>query len=122
MTHYIYSPNKNLKSPIRSAKFFKQTGSRISSKKNVTNKNNFIKSQNGNNFINILFASAGILSIISLALVFAPNLLATKVVKADVVKTPILAIVTNYNSQESKIQSKGKSFLQPVEVKQTDKK
>jgi hypothetical protein len=122
MTHYKYSPNKNLKSPTRSNKVFKQTGNRISSKKGIGNKSNFINSKNSNNFVNLIFASAGILSIVSLSLVFAPNLLTAKVAKAELAKTPIVAIVTNYNSQEVKSQNKGKSFLQPLETKQIDKK
>jgi hypothetical protein len=122
MTHYKYSPTKNLKSPARSTKVFKQTGSRANSKKNVGNKNNFAQSRINNNFFNLIFASAGILSVISLSLVFAPNLLTAKVAKAEIIKTPTVAIVTNYNNQEFKSTSKGKSFLQPVEPIESPKK
>jgi hypothetical protein len=120
MTHYKYSPNKNLKSSTRSTKVFKQTGIRTSSKKNVGNKNNYVHTNN--NLVNLIFASAGILSVISLSLVFAPNLLTAKIVKAEVLKTPTVAIVTNYNSQEYKTQSKSKSFLQPIQAVESLKK
>jgi hypothetical protein len=116
MTHYKYSPKKNTRTQVSTAKVYRQAGSRGFSK----NKN--VKSY-GNSFffhnpflVNMVFASAGILSIVSLGLIFAPNLMTAKAAKAETPKAQSISIVTNYNSQESRPLVKSKSFLQPVSV------
>jgi hypothetical protein len=117
MTHYKYSPKKNTRTQVSTARVYRQAGSRGFSK----NKN---AKSSANNFsfynpflVNMIFASTGILSIVSLALVFAPNLMTAKVAKADTTpKVQSVSIVTNYNSQESRPLVKPKSFLQPVSV------
>jgi hypothetical protein len=123
MTHYKYSPKQNLKFNPQTARVFRQNASKGILRNNIKNKktNNFT---NGNKFdlLNLVFISAGIFSIISLGLIFTPNIMTTKIVKAQIPKAPSVTIVTNFNSQEYKSNFKSRSFLQPVQAIEVSKK
>jgi hypothetical protein len=122
MNHYKHNSKINHKPSLLAARVFRQTGSRGVTRNNVTNKKTQNYSKSGFNFINLICVSAGIFSIISLGLIFTPNIITTKVAKAQIPKTQPVTIVTNFNSQEYKSTNKGKSFFQPVQIAETVKK
>lgn len=122
MTHYKYSPNQNFKFNPQTARVFRQTKSRSILRNNIKNKKTNNYTNNRFNLLNLVFIFAGIFSVISLGLVFTPNILTIKTAKAQIPKAQLVTIVTNFNSQEYKSNSKGKSFLQPVQTMEINKK
>jgi hypothetical protein len=122
MTHFKYSPKQNFKFTPQNARVFRQTGARGVLRNNVKNKKSNNYTNNRFNLLNLVFVFAGIFSVISLGLIFTPNIMTTKVVKAQIPKAQPVTIVTNFNNQEYKSTNKGKSFLQPVQVSEAIKK
>jgi hypothetical protein len=122
MTHFKYSPKQNLKFNPQTARVFRQTGTIGILRNNVKNKKTNNYTNNKFNLLNLVFVFAGIFSVISLGLIFTPNIMTTKVAKAQIPKSQPVTIITNFNSQEYKSTNKGKSFLQPVQLSETVKK
>ena len=122
MTHYKYSPKHNLKFSPQTARIFKQSGTRAVLRNNVKNKNTNKYINNKFNLLNIVFVFAGIFSVISLGLIFTPSIMTSKIVKAQIPKVQSTTIVTNFNSQEYKPNTKSKSFFQPIQISEATKK
>ena len=122
MTQFKYSPKQNFKFTPHTTRVFRQTGTR-SVLRNSNKKREINNSTNSRfNLLNMVFLFAGIFSVVSLGLIFTPNIMTTKIVKAQIPKSQPVTIVTNFNSQEYKSINKGKSFLQPIQVSETIKK
>ena len=116
MTHFKYSPNHTFKFTTQTARVFRSSGNKGTVRNNIQNKKINKYANNKFDLLNMVFVSAGIFSLISLGLIFAPNIMTAKVAKAVAPKSQPVTIVTNFNSQEYKTNIKGKSFLQPVMV------
>jgi hypothetical protein len=121
MNHYKYNSNINHKPTLHTAKVFRHAGNTSVFKKNHKQKKITNNSKSAFNFVNLIFVSAGIFSVISLGLIFAPNIMTSKIAKAQIVKSQPVTIVTNFNIQEYKSTSKGKSFFQPVQLSENKK-
>ncbi len=116
MTHSKHSQRQNFKPSSSTTRVFRHRSTQKTARNNIKNKkiNNYRESLFG--LFNIVFASAGIFSVISLCLIFAPNIITTKAAKAQVVKPQPLTIITNFGNQEYKTPDKGKSSLQPIQT------
>ena len=122
MTHYKYSPKSNFKFNPQTARIFKQSGTKAVFRNNIKNKNTNKYTSNKFSLVNLVFVFAGIFSVISLGLIFTPSIMTSKIVKAQIPKVQSTTIVTNFNSQEYKSTSKGKSFFQPIQISELTKK
>jgi hypothetical protein len=122
MTHHKYSPKINFKFNPQTARIFKQTAPKKVSRNSFNNKKTSYNSNKGFNLLNIIFTLAGIFSVVSFGLIFSPSFASAKVASAQIQSSKQVTITTNYNSQEYNPINKGKSFLQPVQVNEIEKK